>query len=382
MGERLYDEPSGRLADCEGRAEELLLASRADGTKHSYKDFWCVFVIFLQEMPAFRGLVGPDLCVALPVPVRAVCAWAGYLSWHYAPSTLDIAMASISVVHEFEVLPSPAPHPRVRKVIEGAKRRWRGGRDDKWVLLPQHVRAVNQLCRVCDGPHCAGKLWSQPRVMRVKAAVTIGYIAFLRKSEVLALDACDLAESRQGTGFDVRVRRAKNDPHGEGRSSVIGNERGDGTGVRPLLDAWRAHVALLKKGECSKRRNAQDHCEACGWLFPRIGGRPACLVRDRTARPKTTTDFLAKDMRQALRQLQVDNHPDVDVTMDVLTFTSICLRRAGNSVAAAAGIANALRQVQGRWNGPEAMDQNYMFVHRAEFEQIGGVLMRSNMGQR
>ena len=64
----------------------------------------------------------------------------------------------------------------------------------------------------------------------------------------------------------------------------------------------------------------------------------------------------------------------------LITITGVCLRRAGNSVAAAGGILNSLRQVQGRWCGPETMDQSYMFVHRDEFRAIGPALMNSDMG--
>ena len=106
------------------------------------------------------------------------------------------------------------------------------------------------------------------------------------------------------------------------------------------------------------------------------------MVRDRKLRTKATTNFLAADMQQALRQLQVDGHKDVDPTQDVRTLTGVCLRRAGNSVAAAARIVGAIKQVQGRWCGPEAMDQSYMFVHREEFVAVGPALMRSDMGSR
>jgi hypothetical protein len=103
-------------------------------------------------------------------------------------------------------------------------------------------------------------------------------------------------------------------------------------------------------------------------------------VADVQARTKTTTNFLSDDLRQVLLQLQIDLHPDVAGTPNVKAFTPVCIRRAANSIAAAEHVNKAIRQVQGRWNGPETHDQNYMFVHRSEFTGIGSLLFNSEIG--
>ena len=107
-----------------------------------------------------------------------------------------------------------------------------------------------------------------------------------------------------------------------------------------------------------------------------LRGNPARLVRDVSPRPKTTTNFLTSDLRQAIRQLQINGHPDVDPTLNVLSLSGVCLRRAGNSAAAALSIPAAVRQIQGRWNGAETHDQNYLFLHRQQFEGIGAAILR------
>ena len=117
-----------------------------------------------------------------------------------------------------------------------------------------------------------------------------------------------------GEGYDVHIREAKNDQRGLGRYSVIGNKPRDGSGVRELLDAWVYIVASLKRGECSKSVDRRAHCTACGWFLPRLGGRPSKLIRDKTTRG-TTTNFVATDARQALRQLQVRRHPDIPLSL-------------------------------------------------------------------
>ena len=380
-GEQQHTQPAFSAAAFQGRARELEAGSRADSTRKSYGAHWCCFVCFLLAMTEFARLVDRDNNVVLPVPIEAVRAWVGYLSWYVAPGTIDIALAAISAIHEHADVKSPAAAPSIRRCVEGLARIWVAPRREKWLLLPQHVRALLQLALVRCGAECDGTAWSPIRLRRGQIAMLVGFLAFLRKSEVLALDACDVVESQAGEGFDILVRKAKNEQRGVGRSSVIGNARGDGTGVRELLDAWLAAVRGLRRGPCTKGTDRRAHCEACGWFLPRLGGRPSTLVRDTTRRAKAeTTNFLTADIRQMLRQLQVDDHPDLRGTPSVSTFSGVCIRRAANSVAAAEGIASALRQVQGRWLGAETHDQHYMYVHRAEFVSMGQTLMLSNMG--
>ena len=365
----------------QARALALEAASREQSTRKLYGAHWCTFVCWLLSRPEWRDIVDASNNVNLPVPLDAVCEYAAFLSYYLAPGTIDIALSSISAIHEHASLESPAAQRRVRRIVEGLRRRWITPRRAKMILLPQHVRAFMQLLVVRSGPACDGQPWSAVRLQRAQAAVVIGFIAFLRKTELHALDKCDVLSPAAAQGRDVLVRHAKNDPRGEGRSSVVGNVLGDGTGVCELLDSWEPKLSALSEGPCTKSRDRRAHCKACGWYFPRIGARPARLVRDPDHRAyKTTTDFITKDVRQMLRQLQHDEHPDVDPDLDVDAFTAVCLRRAGNSVAAAEGVASALRQVQGRWLGETTHDQHYMDIHRTEFTSMGQTLMLSGVG--
>ena len=51
----------------------------------------------------------------------------------------------------------------------------------------QHVRAILALLVVYSGPTCEGTAWSRARLLSLQAAVVVGFIAFLRKSEILAV---------------------------------------------------------------------------------------------------------------------------------------------------------------------------------------------------
>jgi len=371
------------LEDCILRGSDLVSASRAASTKNTYIGYWCVFVHFLTTMGCNEIVTG-DYRVGLPVSTASVVAWVGFLSWMYAPSTIDIFLAAINLMHEFHEAQSPTSSPRVRKAVEGATRLWSTVGKVKWILLPKHVRAVMGISQVCSGDKCQARRWSDVRLQRAKMALALGYAAFLRKSEILAMDVCDLElishSPGSDEGYDVVVRKAKNDPAGRGRSACVGNQFDDGSGFRELLEEWLHGLERLNAGPCTKLARPKEHCVGCGWLFPRIGGTPPKLVVDKRVRVKTTTNFLSDDLRQVLLQLQVDCHPDVAGTPSVKAFTPVCIRRAANSIAAAEHVNKAIRQVQGRWNGPETHDQNYMFVHRSQFTGIGSLLFNSEVG--
>ena len=363
------------------RALSLESASREESTRRLYGAHWCTFVCWLLSTDEFASLVLENNDVVLPIKGEVVAQYAAFLSWYIAPGTINIALAAISAIHEHAGLASPSAQGRVRRIVEGLQRRWISPRSNKMILLPQHVRAITQLVAVRAGDDCAGRAWTRVRLERAKLAVVIGFICFLRKTEILALDKCDVVHALAGAGRDVIVRHAKNDPRGKGRSAVMGNTRGDGTGVCEMLDGWEAMLQGLQRGECTKNADRRKHCKACGWFFPRIGGRPAVLIRDPDHRDHAaTTDFISSDTKQMLRQLQHDGHPDVSADLNVDDFTTVCLRRAGNSIAAAEGVASALRQVQGRWVGETTHDQHYIEIHRYAFESMGQTLMLSEVG--
>ena len=371
---------NGTLCVCLARADALTIDSRSESTRGSYRGYWCALVHFIVALQCAEVVSGDMMCT-LPISVQTVLAWVGFLSAYYAPSTIEMALGAISLVHEYAGADSPTLAGRVRAALKGFKRSWDPPLKKKWLLLPIHVRAILSLVAVCCGPNCKGRPWSAPRLLRAQVAVIIGFLAFLRKSEILAMDWCDLVPN--APGYDVMVKNAKNDPEGRGRSSVIGNCEGDGTGIWEFIQRWRESIGHLVVAGCTKSRARRTHCQACGWLFPRLGfgqGQSSVPIRDAGVRVRTTVNFLASDMQQMVRQLQIDGHPDIDPTHDVRSLTGVCLRRGGNSAAAVEDVNTKIRQVQGRWVGDETADQNYMFLHRNEFVRLGATLINSNAG--
>jgi hypothetical protein len=186
----------GTLAACRARGAALMVDARAESTRIAYRGYWCCLVHFILAMGC-RDHVAHDYNVSLPILVDTMIAWVGFLSAHYAPGTIDIALAAISLVHEHTGADSPSLAKQVRNAVKGAKRLWDPPLKAKWILLPQHVRAILRLTAVSSGPTCEGTVWSPARLLRLQAAVVIGFIAFLRKSEILAVRTPDTPAYRR-----------------------------------------------------------------------------------------------------------------------------------------------------------------------------------------
>jgi len=167
-----------------------------------------LFALFLVELQWAQNVE----MVPLPVPVALVDLWVAFLSEHYAESTIAISLAAVSAVHDGHGLASPTLARSVRGAMAGVANTCTvRGVIESVVVLPQHVQAFARLGVV----RVDGRVWSQLRRLRAVAMVVIGFMAFLRKSEVTMLDRCDVV--REANCTKVRVGKAKNDPAGRGR---------------------------------------------------------------------------------------------------------------------------------------------------------------------
>ena len=60
---------------------------------------------------------------------------------------------------------------------------------------------------------------------------------------------------------------------------MIGSEVGDARELEETIWGWIAAAELEESPKCSKGRRPRDRCEACGPLFPRLGGASPEFVR-------------------------------------------------------------------------------------------------------
>jgi hypothetical protein len=306
--------------------------------------------------------------VPVPVSTEVTVMWIAWLAQRYAQSTIAISLAAVSAIHAEAGVESPVRTPQVRATLEGAARTGKvTGVQEQVVVTPEHLRMFVRLLVIGVRPD-GKKPWSKLRVRRAVAMVVIGFMAFLRKSEVGKLDRCDV--TRRPNATVVRVTKAKNDAVGRGRQTVIGSEVGDARELEETIWGWIAAAGLEESPQCSKGRRPRDRCEACGPLFPRLGGASPVRVSHKPMGKSALTEELRELYRECKRQGWLS------AEFDEKRFSAIALRRGGNTAACAAGISSVMRAAHGRWKAVETPDQSYTFLHAEEMVAMATTMLR------
>eukprot|EP01050_Picozoa_sp_SAG11_P008757 SAG11_NODE_787_length_7169_cov_4.571146_1_plen_150_part_00 len=127
------------------------------------------------------------------------------------------------------------------------------------------------------------------------------------------------------------------------------------TAVLAAVEGWLAVVGRRRDvHRCTKGDRPWQRCMVCGPLFPRLGGFPAGVSRTPCAKGMVTAE-----LRAMLALVP-------SVAGELSRYSAISLRKGGSSAAAAAGIADHVRQRVGRWRGAAAMQRSYTLVSREE----------------
>ncbi|WP_442582522.1 tyrosine-type recombinase/integrase [Mesorhizobium sp. ASY16-5R] len=137
-------------------------------------------------------------------------------------STLAVAVAAIRHTHKAAGLPTPTEHEAVSMVVKGIRRTIGTAPVQKQPATAERVSAMLA--------HSAHTMQG----MRDRALILLGMAGAFRRSELVALDASDLAFTDKG--LDVTIRRSKTDQEGEGYTVAIPN----GESLRPVavVRAW------------------------------------------------------------------------------------------------------------------------------------------------
>lgn len=119
-------------------------------------------------------------------------------------------LAAISFAYQDAGLPSPSRHAGVRKFMRGLRREY-----------AQRGAPVAQVAAVTDTDLRAILAILPDTILgkRDRSLLLLGWIAALRRSELVALDVADVAEDRNG--LLVTVRRSKTDQLGTGMVKAI-----------------------------------------------------------------------------------------------------------------------------------------------------------------
>lgn len=231
-------------------------AALAPRTRQAYREDLARFLAWGGQIPC-----GPELVAA-------------YLAAHgesHAPATLGRWAVSLGRAHTSQGLADPCRSALVQTTLRGI-RRARG-------VAPRQVAPLEREPLLA----LLAPLGATPRDARDRALLLVGFAAALRRSELVALTATDVAFAAQG--LVVTVRRSKTDQEGAGRQIGIPPAQGPVCPVRALR-AWLATAAGLKRaGEPEPPAPLFRPIDRHGRLAPQAltGHAVAAIIKQRAA---------------------------------------------------------------------------------------------------
>lgn len=196
-------------------------AQRAESTWRAYRRDWAAFARWCAE----RGLE------ALPAGAPTVALYVTERARTDHPSTIGRRLAAIAAAHGEAGLEGPTRHPQVVAVVRGIRR-----------VVGVAPRRQVAAAVTGDLRRMVGATGDRVIDVRDRAILLVGFAGAFRRSELVALDVDDVAETPEG--LVVRVRRSKTDQEGAGRE--VGIPYGSDPATCPVraLRAWRELASL------------------------------------------------------------------------------------------------------------------------------------------
>jgi len=187
----------GPLAEIAERASEYVQQSKSKNTIRAYRSDWA----------HFEGWCKAHGQSALPATPETVALYMTDLSSTHKTGTIIRRISAISQAHQIVGLETPTKSSQVRLVLAGIRRSLGTAQTAKLPVL------VDDLRRMLAG------LPENLLGIRDRVLLLIGFCGAFRRSELVALDAGDVAVTRDG--LVVTIRRSKTDQEGEGRKIGI-----------------------------------------------------------------------------------------------------------------------------------------------------------------
>ena len=187
----------------------------SQATRRAYATSWATWTSWCAARGAVPVPATPEL-LAVWLTERAAAG--------AAPASLERHLAAIIGAHHAAACASPRAHPAVRAVLRGI-RRTHG-------TAPRQVAAL----RVED-LRAALPRGDDPRAVRDRALLLIGFAAALRRSELVALNVEDLDARPEGLALTIRSSKTDQEARGE----LLGVPRAKRPDLCPVaaVGAWR-----------------------------------------------------------------------------------------------------------------------------------------------
>jgi site-specific recombinase XerD len=194
-------------------AVELAKAEKALSTRKAYG----------TDYRIFKGYCDGKDVSSLPASAETVAAFLAAQSGSGTKSsTIGRRVAAIRYAHKLAGVPTPTDAEAVKATVRGIRRTHTVAKVRKSPAV-----SVKVLAMVATAPDSLTG-------MRDSAALLLGFAGAFRRSELVALDVADIAETE--AGLLVTIRHSKNDQEGHGETIAIA--RGDRACPVKALLAW------------------------------------------------------------------------------------------------------------------------------------------------
>jgi site-specific recombinase XerD len=203
-------------------AADYARAEKAAATKRAYS----------KDFKLFRGWCAERGVSALPASAEAVAAFLACEAQRGCrPSSIGRRIAAIRYAHKLAGLALPTDDERVRATIRGIRRSIGTAPVKK---APATVERILMMVPIAD---------DRLATIRDRALLLLGFAGAFRRSELVALDVADIAETSEG--LRVTIRRSKTDQ--EGCGNVVAIPRGTVACPVAALKTW-LRVASISHG--------------------------------------------------------------------------------------------------------------------------------------
>lgn len=263
-------------------------AARAANTLLGYRSDW-------RE---FTSWCGDNSHQSMPATASAISSYLTTLAGHGAKvGTMSRRLSAIRFAHRLRDLPDPTVNARVVAVWEGIRRTHSTRPKQAKPLMPPQLWDVLDACPT-------KKTWKSPQRpaephlvgLRDRAILLVGFVAALRRSEIVALDVDDLAE--HPNGLVIQLGRSKTNQRGDVAELVVlprgtVTRRCPVTAVQTWLDAAQISDGPLFRA-VSKGNRALDRR-----LVPRVVNDvvQAAVERAGLVEPGTDGGYSAHSLR-------------------------------------------------------------------------------------
>src|SRR6266702_6710077 len=193
-------------------AIDLAKAEKAASTRKAYG----------TDFRLFKAWCDTKGVSALPASPETVAAYIATEAQTAKPSTISRRVAAIKYAHKLAGIQSPTDAEGVKATMRGIRRTFGGARNKKAPAV-----AGKMLGMVATAPDSLAGL-------RDRALLLLGFGGAFRRSELVALDVADIAETE--TGLLVAIRGSKTDQERQGETIAIA--RGDIACPVKALRAW------------------------------------------------------------------------------------------------------------------------------------------------